>query len=65
MRILVAVVHAIGEDNEGNTSVVATTNEELDAKLLALFREWTDEPIATLEDAQDMFHWNVDEHEIA
>ena len=70
MQIFVAVVHAIGEDNEGNTSIVAKTREELDTKLLAFFNTgWDDDgnefvsnTYASLDDATDVFHWVVDEH---
>lgn len=73
MQIFVAVVHAIGEDNEGNCSIVARSREELDKKLLEFFNdqdtylrdnddERTEPRYSTLDDAQDDFDWNVDEH---
>lgn len=75
MRIFVAVVHAIGEDNEGNVSLVAKTREELDAKLLAFYQEsaWDADEFpeeaerekqTTLEDYYGKYDWNVDEHEV-
>jgi hypothetical protein len=68
MRIFVAVVHAIGEDNEGNTSVVGHTREEVEQKLLDFCNEWSDDPDApkfeTLDDLRDVVAWNVDEHDV-
>lgn len=72
MKIFVAVVHAIGEDNEGNTSLVAKTREELDTKLLAFFNDpfyaddedQTSDTWASLDEAADFWQWNVDEHEV-
>ena len=56
MLFYVAVLHAIGEDNEppplfvaGAASLVAKTREELDAKVLAFANEWFDDPF--LDDA--------------
>lgn len=74
--IFVAVVHAIGEDNESNTSVVGRSREECEAKLLEFFNASTvpdEEPeivrvadtgYETLEEAQDDYSWNIDEHEV-
>ncbi len=72
MKIFVAVVHCLGEDNEGNSSIVAKTREELDAKLLDFFNqpfyadegEEDPEPLLDLDEAADLWHWNVDEHEV-
>jgi hypothetical protein len=69
MRIFVAVVHAIGEDNEGNTSVVGHTQEEVEQKLLDYVRSWYDgDPDApkfeTLDDLRDIVAWTVDEHDV-
>ena len=58
----VAVVHAIGEDNEGNMSVVARTREALDKKLLEAFNDWNGEERSALSEYEDEYHWNVDEH---
>ncbi len=76
MQFYVAVLHAIGEDNDSNTSLVAKTREELDAKVLAFANGWFDDPFlddactiprtepmfASLDALRDVLAWSVDEH---
>jgi hypothetical protein len=43
MLVHVAVLHAIGEDNEGNTAVIARSKEALVQKVLAFANECYDD----------------------